>query len=209
VLLLLRHGEAVGNAEGRLLGRIDSPLTKRGIEQAARLADLLDPASNVSRVITSPLARARSTAESLGLDVTIETDDRWAEVDYGSYDGELLSGVPSAVWRSWRADPGYRPPGGETLTELGLRVRSACEELFGAEGVGARIADSDVIVVSHVSPIKAAVCWALGSPDSTAWRMWLATGSLTVIGWGAGTPVLRGYNIVPAHDPADDPAGRA
>jgi probable phosphoglycerate mutase len=208
VLVLLRHGEAVGNAEGRLLGRIDSPLTERGRKQAARQAALLDPGSTVTRLITSPLARARSTAEALGLDVPIETDDRWTEVDYGTFDGELLSGVPSAVWRSWRADPGYRPPGGETLVELGVRVRSACEELFGADGRGARSADSDVIVVSHVSPIKAAVCWSLGAADATAWRMWLATGSMSVIGWGAGTPVLRGYNIVPAEeaDPADENA---
>lgn len=208
MLVLLRHGEAVGNAEGRLLGRIDSPLTERGRKQAARQAALLDPGSTVTRLITSPLARARSTAEALGLDVPIETDDRWTEVDYGTFDGELLSGVPSAVWRSWRADPGYRPPGGETLVELGVRVRSACEELFGADGRGARSADSDVIVVSHVSPIKAAVCWSLGAADATAWRMWLATGSMSVIGWGAGTPVLRGYNIVPAEeaDPADENA---
>jgi probable phosphoglycerate mutase len=199
VLLLLRHCEAVGNAEGRLLGRIDSPLTERGRAQAARLATLLDPATRVARVITSPLARARSTAEALGLDVPIETDDRWTEVDYGSFDGERLSGVPSEVWRSWRADPGYRPPGGETLAELGVRVRSACEELFSSDGAGAR-ADSDVVVVSHVSPIKAAVSWALGAGDGTAWRMWLATGSLSVIGWGSGTPVLHRYNIVSASD---------
>jgi broad specificity phosphatase PhoE len=199
VLVLLRHGEAVGNAEGRLLGRMDSPLTERGRTQAKRLADLLDTEAGVSRVITSPLARARGTAEALGLDVPIETDDRWVEVDYGSYDGERLSGVPSDVWRAWRADPGYRPPGGETLEELGVRVRSACEELFATDGAGAR-AESDVIVVSHVSPIKAAICWALAAPDGTAWRMWLATGSMSVIGWGAGTPVLRRYNIVSPSD---------
>jgi broad specificity phosphatase PhoE len=199
VLVLLRHGEAVGNAEGRLLGRMDSPLTERGRAQAASLTALLDPAKTVSRVITSPLARARSTAEALGLDVPIETDERWTEVDYGSFDGERLSGVPAEVWRSWRADPGYRPPGGETLAELGVRVRSACEELFSADGAGAR-AESDVVVVSHVSPIKAAVCWALGTGDGTAWRMWLATGSLSVVGWGAGTPVLHRYNIVSPND---------
>jgi broad specificity phosphatase PhoE len=150
-------------------------------------------------LITSPLARAKGTALALGLGVPIETDDRWIEVDYGSYDGERLSAVPSEVWREWRADPGYRPPGGETLAELGVRVRGACEELFSTEGAGAR-ADADVIVVSHVSPIKAAVCWALGAGDGTAWRMWLATGSVTVIGWGAGTPVLHRYNIVSPND---------
>jgi probable phosphoglycerate mutase len=54
--------------------------------------------------------------------------------------------------------------------------------------------------VSHVSPIKAAVGWALGAGDGIAWRLWLANASLTVVGWGSGAPVLHRYNIVSATD---------
>ena len=197
MLILLRHGEAVGNAEGRLLGRIDSPLTGHGRRQAARLGELLGPGSfvsSVSRLISSPLDRARSTAAALGLGVPVEVDERWVEVDYGKFDGEKLTDVPAEVWRAWRADPGYRPPGGETLSEMGARVRMACDELFRSDGEGAR-AQSDVVVVSHVSPIKAAVGWAIGAGDEVAWRLWLATASMTVIGWGQGTPVLHRYNV--------------
>lgn len=56
----------------------------------------------------------------------------------------------------------------------------------------------DAVVVSHVSPIKAAVAWALGAPDEVVWRMHLSTGSLTTIGWGHGGPVLHGYNVEPS-----------
>jgi probable phosphoglycerate mutase len=199
VLKLLRHGEAVGNADGLLLGRIDSPLTERGKLQASLLGPLFRSDVPVARVISSPLERARATAEALGLGVPVEIDERWVEVDYGRFDGERLSEVPSEVWREWRKDPGYRPPGGETLAELGVRVRAACEELFGVDGEGAR-AEGDVVVVSHVSPIKAAVGWALGAGDEVAWRMWLATASMSVIGWGSGTPVLHRYNIVSADE---------
>jgi broad specificity phosphatase PhoE len=202
MLRLIRHGEAVGNAEKRLLGRIDSPLTERGVRQGEGLRSLFGPKVKVARVITSPLERARLTAEALSLDAPIDVDDRWVEVDYGRYDGELLSEVPARVWQSWRADPAYRPEGGETLVELGVRVRSACEELFSTDGQGAR-ADGDVVVVSHVSPIKAAVGWALGTGDSVAWRLWLATASLTEIGWGTDTPVLHRYNVVSAQDESD------
>jgi broad specificity phosphatase PhoE len=73
-------------------------------------------------------------------------------------------------------------------------VRGACAELFSADGEGAR-GEGDVVVVSHVSPIKAAVAWALGSDDALALRLYLSTASMTVIGWGAGAPVLRRYNI--------------
>jgi probable phosphoglycerate mutase len=195
LLKLLRHGEAVGNAQGVLLGRMDSPLTENGERQVSRLKTLLGPDSQVKRVISSPLLRARKTAEALDLGVEIEIDERWTEVDYGTFDGQKLTDMPAEIWQAWRSDPTYRPPQGETLAELGERVRSACNELFANSGLGTR-AHEDVVVVSHVSPIKAAVSWALGSGDELAWRLWLATASMTVIGWGADTPVLHRYNLV-------------
>ena len=63
----------------------------------------------------------------------VEIDERWTEVDYGSYEGEKLTDVPSEVWREWRTDPEFRPPGGESLAELGVRIRAACDELFGCQ----------------------------------------------------------------------------
>ena len=196
--MLVRHGETEANAERRLLGRAESPLTDRGRAQARALRELLGP---VGRVVSSPLERARRTAEALGAEVPIEVDERWVEVDYGVYDGERLGDVPAEVWHRWRQDPGFRPPGGESLSELGARVRQACDELFAEDGAGA-LADKDVVVVSHVSPIKAAVAWALGADDGLAWRLQLATASVTVIGWGALGPVLHRYNLTA------DPAGR-
>jgi len=97
------------------------------------------------------------------------------------------------LWWRWRADPGFAPSGGESLAHVGARVRDACAELFAVAGQGAR-ADADVVVVSHVSPIKAAVAWALGVGDAVVWRLYLATASITRIGWGADGPVLHRYN---------------
>lgn len=191
MLVLVRHGETQANAERRLLGRLESPLTPRGRAQATALGAMLRP---VARLVSSPLGRALDTASALGLDVPVEVDERWVEVDYGEYDGELLGTVPAEVWRRWRSDPAFRPAGGETLEEMGARVRAACTELFAEEGRGAR-QDADVVVVSHVSPIKAAVAWALGADDALAWRLYLATASISVIGWGAGSPVLHRFNV--------------
>ena len=72
-------------------------------------------------------------------------------------------------------------------------MRHACEELFARSGSGARGA-GHVVVVSHVSPIKAAVAWALGAGDDLAWRLHLSTASLTRLAWGADRPVLRSFN---------------
>jgi len=193
MLILVRHGESTGNADGLLLGRIDAPLTPRGLAQAETVGPLV---AGATRVISSSLQRARRTAEALGTGLPVEIDDRWIEVDYGEFDGRPLTSVPDEVWVRWRSDPDYRPTGGESLREAGTRVRAACEELFGVDGEGAR-GPGAVVVVSHVSPIKAATCWALGLGDEGAWRLYLATASLTRITWGATGPVLARFNQTP------------
>jgi probable phosphoglycerate mutase len=190
VLVLVRHGETEGNAAGELLGRRESPLTTRGRTDAAALRSALGP---VGRVVSSPLARARDTAAALDVGVPVEIDARWVEVDYGELEGHALRTVPEELWVRWRADPDFRPPGGESLAEVGVRVRGACDELFARPGEGAR-AERDVVVVSHVSPIKAAVAWALGAGDQVVWRLYLATASITRIGWRDDGPVLHRYN---------------
>jgi broad specificity phosphatase PhoE len=197
MLILVRHGESTGNADGLLLGRIDAPLTERGLTQAKAAGRSV---AGATRLISSPLARARDTAEALGTGLPVEIDDRWIEVDYGEFDGRPLGSVPDEVWTRWRSDPGYRPPGGESLCEAGSRVRSACEDLFATDGEGAR-SPGAVVVVSHVSPIKAATCWALGLGDEGAWRLYLATGSVTRISWGAEGPVLSRFNETPWSEP--------
>jgi probable phosphoglycerate mutase len=193
MLILVRHGESTANAAGLLVGRLDAPLTERGRAQAGTLRSVL---GDVTRVVSSPLARARATAECLGTGLEVEVDERWIEVDYGEYDGQPLATVPTEVWSRWRSDPEFRPPGGESLHEAGLRVRSACLELVGADG-GAAKDPGSVVVVSHVSPIKLATCWCLGLPDEGSWRLYLATASVTTIGWGPGGPVLRRFNETP------------
>ncbi len=142
-------------------------------------------------------ARARDTAIALGLGLPVEIDDRWIEVDYGEHEGRRLTDVPADVWTRWRSDPTFRPEGGETLAEVGQRVAAACEELFETDGAGARDPDAEVVVVSHVSPIKAAVAWAVGARVSLDFRLHLSTGSLTRIGWGTTGPVLHTYNAQP------------
>ena len=144
---------------------------------------------------TSPLSRARDTAALLALGPPVTVDDRWIEVDYGEFEGQPLGGIPAEVWQRWRADRDFRPEGGETLGEVDQRIVAACDELFGTDGAGARRVDGDVVVVSHVTPIKAAVAWALGTAD-LYWRLHLRTASVTRIGWNRDAPILHGFNEV-------------
>ncbi|SRR5579875_92019 len=198
MLLLIRHGESTANAAGLLVGRADAPLTAAGRRQAAALGSILGSGSvPVTTLISSPLRRALDTAQSLGLGVPVTIDHRWVEVDYGEEDLRPLDQIGTALRRHWQSGSSFRPAGGETLHEVGERVRAACAELFARDGEGARRAHGAVAVVSHVSPIKAAVAWALGADDDLAWRLHLATGSLTVIGWSEEHPVLETFNAVP------------
>lgn len=159
------------------------PLTELGVRQAQAIADAI---AAPSRVVSSPLTRARDTAACFGMPV--EVDERWVELDYGVHDGAPLRDVPSEVWARWRDDVEFAPERGESLAALGVRVRAACDELAD------EIVDSDIVVVSHVSPIKAAVAWALGVDDRIAWRMHLEVAAICRIAAGPVGPVLRSFN---------------
>lgn len=183
MLILVRHGQTQTNAEGRLLGRADPPLTELGRRQAATLAAAVGP---VDRVVASPLARARETAAGFGLPVDV--DERWIEIDYGDFEGRPLADVPADLWQRWRSDLDFCPPGGESLRQVAVRVREACEGLL------AEATEGNVVVVSHVSPIKASVAWALGAGDEVIWRLFLDVASISRVAVGPAGPVLRTYN---------------
>lgn len=189
MLIVARHGRTAANARGLLLGRADPPLDEEGVRQAGALAAAC-ASLDVAAVVSSPLGRCRQTAERVAaaVGVPVEVDERWIELDYGELDGRPTSEVPAETWAAWRADLEWCPPGGESIAALGRRVRAACDDLV--EPARAR----DVVVVSHVSPIKAAVAWALGVADDVAWRMWVAPGSVSRIGFNGRTPSLRAFN---------------
>ncbi|HEX4979484.1 MAG TPA: histidine phosphatase family protein [Acidimicrobiales bacterium] len=183
MLILARHGQTSVNAGGRLQGRADAPLTDLGRRQADAIAAVV---GTPALVVASPLRRARETAARINADVVV--DERWIELDYGEWDGMPLSDVPAAAWQAWRHDPSFAPPGGESLVDLGARVRPACEELRETA------AGADVVVVSHVSPIKAAAAWALGTHDEVSWRMFLDVAAISRIRTGMPGPSLVAWN---------------
>ncbi len=183
MLILVRHGRTQANASGLLLGRHDPPLDDVGEVQANAVAAEL---GRRHKVLASPLTRTRQTANTMTDHVTI--DPRWIELDYGEWDGTPTSEIPLETWTTWMSDPHFAPPGGESIAQLGERVRNACDELVH------EAANRDVVVVSHVSPIKAAVAWALGVNDKVAWRLYLAPASITRISISGGRRVLHSFN---------------
>lgn len=183
MLLLVRHGRTEANAGQRLQGHLDLPLDDVGAAQVAGLAAWL---GQPDRIISSPLLRARQTAEAFG--VPYEIDDRWVELDYGSLDGLPLNEVGDEIWARWRIDSEYQVGGGESLAEMRVRVVAAVEDLL-ADAV-----EQTVVVTTHVSPIKAAMTWALGVDVTVGWRCHLDQASVCRIAIGPKGPVLVGFN---------------
>jgi broad specificity phosphatase PhoE len=187
VIAFVRHGQTELNRAGRLQGRLDVPLSALGEQQAAALGRgyAHEP---VTRVFSSPLRRARDTAAAIAAphDLSVDLDDRLIELAYGEWDGRALADVPPEAWAAWRKDPAFAPPGGETLADVGARIRSFCADVP---------ADELVVAVSHVSPIKAAVCNALGVDDRVTWRMQLEVAAVTRIGRRPdGSAYLAAFN---------------
>ena len=152
-LFLVRHGESTYNADGRLQGQADPPLTPRGRAEAEALAQALDGMAP-ARVISSDLVRARETAALLG-HPEAPTDPRLREIDVGEWAGRPISDFPPGAEPSWRGGP-LVPPGGEAWGELVARVGAAVDDMLDAGG-------GPWLVVAHGGVVRAAVAFLTGA----------------------------------------------
>lgn len=129
-LLFLRHGESEGNAQGRMQGRRDFPLSALGREQAARAARFLNGLGlEIHAAYVSPLKRARETAEALcaaGLGVQLTTDDELAEICAGEIEGlnqtEISERFPGFMQRPVTGVGDFGEYGGESYEDVQARV---------------------------------------------------------------------------------------
>lgn len=193
ILILLRHGRTPNNAQARLQGQSDSPLDEVGFEQAAVVGDALRGRWTVDRVVVSSRRRTQQTARAAGFsDVPTTVDDRWMEIDFGAYDDRRIGDVMAELGASWACDVAYEPPGGESMTGLHERVGDAVAELV-EEAV-----TSNVLVVTHATPIKSAVVCLLGGRAEMIMRLRVSLASITAFAPVAHGLVLSEYNWCPA-----------
>jgi ribonuclease H / adenosylcobalamin/alpha-ribazole phosphatase len=194
-LLLLRHGETTFTAEKRFSGVGSDPaLTDHGRAQARAAADALVARGGVDAVVSSPLRRARETADvvaaALGLDV--REDEAWRETDFGVWDGHTFAEIQQ-TWPeeldAWLGSTSVAPPAGESFDAVARRVRIARDRTI------ARDAGRTILVVTHVTPVKTVVRQALGAPPAALYAMELAAAALTTVVWyDDGHASLRAFN---------------
>ena len=197
--LLLRHGQTAHSVERRFSGVAGDPqLTATGRAQARAAAGMLRSAP-FDVVVSSPLRRARETAEVLGREVLV--DDGFRETDFGQWEGFTFSEIAQR-WpdemQAWLADPTVAPPDGESFADTEVRVREALARTL-ATYQGGR-----VVVVSHVTPIKTMVRIALEAPPSALYRLHLDLASVSTIDWYEDGPsVVRSVNVTPQAPSSD------
>ena len=192
---LLRHGETKWNAENRICGRSDVPLSEAGRRQAKRLAERLKPIS-FDTLYSSPLKRAIDTArfisERIGLEPVL--DDRLVELDYGQWEGKTLQEIiknDPKTFRAWQADPGrVAPPGGESGLEVQQRVVPFLDSLAAKHRKG------HVAVVFHKTVCRLSICHVLGmSPSDYRRRLIMENAALSII-----QPREDGWQLITYND---------
>ena len=192
--LLLRHGQTPFSTERRFAGRGDIPLTDAGVRQAAAAADRLAARGGIDVIVTSPLQRARRTAEEVAraTGAPLEVEEDLVETDFGKWEG-LTFAEASARWpdelAAWFGSADVAPPGGESFAAVGRRVLAALDRLLAAHEL------RTLLLVSHVTPIKTLACRAMLAPPATLFRIDLSVASLCEIDWFADGPaVVRSLN---------------
>jgi ribonuclease H / adenosylcobalamin/alpha-ribazole phosphatase len=164
-------------------------MTDLGLQQAAAAATAIAARGGIDLVLTSPLRRARQTAQAVAerTGAPMATDDDLAETDFGSWEGmtfaEVMARWPDEM-TEWMAAADAAPPGGESFASVAERVDAALDRLLAAHQ------GQTVVVVSHVTPIKTIVCRALLAPTAALFRMHLDVASLSEAAWFADGPAL-------------------
>lgn len=189
-LILLRHGQTPLSVERRFAGTGDIELTAAGHEQARAAARRLAGIGiGIDAIVSSPLRRARDTAEHAAKELSAEVEivPGLTETDFGEWEGRTFAEVrkrwPQELTR-WLEDQHTAPPGGESFASADKRVGAAREELLAAHS------GKTVLAVSHVTPIKVLLRQALLAPPEALYRMHLDTGSISEIRYFSDGPAV-------------------
>lgn len=204
-ILLIRHGLNDYVKEHRLAGRTPGVhLNEEGRGQALALAERLGTMP-IAAVYSSPLERARETAEPLAarLGLTVHCLDGAAESDCGQWTGQSIEELSKGnAWRQVQVHPsGFRFPGGESFAEIQARMIAMLETLKD-DHLG-----QTVVVVSHADPIKLGVAFHTGVPLDLFQRLVIAPASITELEFTTLRPLLVRLNdcaYLPPPGPAVD-----
>ena len=195
-IIFLRHGQAKNNTERVLAGRTPGvPLTDDGIDQAKKAAEFVEK-MNVAKIYTSPIERAQQTAEIVGDHNAIDViqDERLIELDMGKFTGlkydEIFSKHGNVFLKFYSGDLELAHNGVETFSEVKKRVLDVIEHVTGQHK------DENVLLVTHMDPIKAVLSSVMDLKPQSLFELIVANASLTVFNEYKGNLSLKAINVM-------------
>jgi broad specificity phosphatase PhoE len=190
---LVRHGRSIWNAAGRIQGQIDIELDEIGLQQAQRIADRLE-CEPIVAIYSSPLLRARSTAEAIAarFNLPVMPDARLMEYDFGAISGmtwdEVNAHHPELADR-WLEDPWAVPvAGSEGRVNFAARVGAAMHEIC------ARHPTAQVAIVAHGGTFGVYLAAMLGLDLNRRHPFHFGNTSLSLVEMREGVFHIHGLN---------------
>lgn len=193
VIYLIRHGETKWNLEERFQGITNTELTENGIDQGKKLAERLKEI-NIENIYTSPLDRAKITAEFIGAEAKkdiIVTDD-FKEISFGDWEGLTTSEIADKYeWSSkWFVNPElYQIPNADNLLEEKIRLKERLTEIAEKNQ-----SNGPNLIISHAGIIRLAILGAMDLPLSYYWRLTFGNTCINILEYHKGRFVLKCLN---------------
>ena len=198
VFVFVRHGQTTWNVEGRLPGQLpDVPLTEEGRQQAHRAAVALSGLP-LSAVISSPLERARDTADIIarGWALPVRLDARLMDTEVGAWAGHKIADVAKndPAWKAFVEHPTEPPPGVESLGDVQARAVAVVEDARRDPELG-----NYVIMVAHADVVKLILAHYTDIPLDGVRFISIANASISALAFAGDThPHLLTMNWTPS-----------
>jgi len=179
-IIFLRHGQAKNNTERVLAGRTPGvPLTEEGVDQSEKAAKFLEE-MNISAIYSSPIERAKNTAEIVGKhnSIDVRIDDRLIELDMGKFTGkpydEIFSSHGNVFMKFYRGELEIAHNGVETFEEVKKRIRDMVDHVIDNHP------DENVVLVTHMDPIKAMLSTVVSFSPENLYELIIPNASLNI-----------------------------
>lgn len=191
-LIVLRHGETSHNAAGVWQGQLDSPLSERGLTQAAAAAGAL-AAFAPTRVVASDLSRATVTGQSVAAvgGIPFSTDERFREIHAGAWQGltgeQVRESYPEDMDKLLRGEDFRRGGHGESVADVAVRCRAGVEALLSELASG-----ECAVIATHGVAGRALAADLVGIDQRTSW---IALGGLSNCHWAELVEGRAGWRI--------------
>jgi len=181
MIIFLRHAQAENNTKRILAGRTEGvPLTKTGIQQAEQISEYLKPL-DISAIYSSPIERAKHTAEIVAKNCSLDVvlDERLTEIDMGkftrmNYD-DMFAKYGNIFLKFYENDPVISEHEVETFPNVQKRVLDLVDHVLKKHN------NENVILVTHMDPIKSMLAKVMNLAPETLFELIIANASLTIV----------------------------